>query len=229
MSIWERFFGKKLDQYFLAFSPAGSSWSVVSWNQPFGHVVIEVHKDIVEKFQWEKAGGTIAYFKDDRLEAKGKSDQTLRASMNIALHSTLKLGLENHRPFLLEAVSGATALDVQAEGRSLQWIQASFGTLSRALDKFQVDPQLVLGCSVFMGKEPASGEHVVRVLAFNLDIFYYFKADHSLQIIVFDDKDLGHGESKTPVFQQIIKVTKPQFYDEITKLVNKIAVLGELK
>ncbi len=37
-------------------------------------------------------------------------------------------------------------------------------------------------------------------------IVCYFQRDFTLQIAIFNDKDLGQGHSKTPSFHQIIKV-----------------------
>jgi len=110
----------------------------------------------------------------------------------------------------------------------LQWIQASFGTLLRALQSFQNNKELILTGACFSGKVPDTQEEVLRVMAFNLDIFYYLRPDSSLHIVIFDDKDRGHGTSKNPSFQQIIKVTKPQFYDEIIKLLYELAKVGEI-
>ena len=62
-----------------------------------------------------------------------------------------------------------------------------------------------------------------------MDIFCYFQNDMSLQIAIFDDKNQGHGSAKTASFQQIIKVTKPQIYDEKVKLVHRIAMVGEIR
>ena len=112
--------------------------------------------------------------------------------MNICLHSTLKYGLESNHEFLLTPVSGATSADYQNEARALQWIQASFATLVKALDQFKNRPDLILTAAVFSGIEPASGLSVLRIMAFNLDIFCYFQEDLSLQIAIFDDKNLGH-------------------------------------
>jgi hypothetical protein len=129
---------------------------------------------------------------------------------------------------MVTPVSGATAIDIQSETRALQWIQATFGTLTRALNSLKGNREMILTAACFSGKVPESGEEVVRVIAFNLDIFYYLRPDFTLQIVVFDDKNMGHGNSKTPTFQQIIKVTKPQFYDEIIKLQHQLAQVGEI-
>jgi hypothetical protein len=149
--------------------------------------------------------------------------------MNLSIHSTLKYSMEINHEFMTTPVSGATTLDFQSEARALQWIQASFGTLTRALDNFTQRSDLILTAAVFSGIVPDSGENVLRILAFNLDIFFYMKQDLSLQIVIFDDKNMGQGGAKTPTFQQQIKVTKPQFYDEIVKLVHRIAMVGEIK
>ncbi len=174
----------------------------------------------------------VRFYKSDRLIRKRRipaSDKEFCELMNLSLHSTIKQSLEIHHDFVRSPVSGATTLDYQNEARALQWMQASFGTLTRALDQLNARPELILTAALFSGLEPQTGRNVLRILAFNLDIFCYFQEDLSLQIAVFDDKNLGHGGAKSPSFQQIIKVTKPQIYDEIGKLVHRIATVGEIR
>ncbi len=232
------FFSKKPRSLFLEFSPEGATWQVISWNfdlKSYGERAwaLEVHKkNDVESINWSrKQHEELSFFCQDKLISRKKiSDDRneLKELMNLSLHGTLKAALTAHHDFVLAPVSGATTADFQNEARALQWIQASFGTLDRALDQFKNRSDLILTAAFFSGLEPESGRKVLRVLAFNLDIFCYFLEDNSLQIAVFDDKNLGCGGAKTPSFQQIIKVTKPQIYDEIVKLVNRIAVVGEV-
>ena len=181
---------------------------------------------------WEKRQHEeVKFFEGTKLERKRRlppGDEEFKALMNLSIHSTLKYSIEFNHEFMVTPVPGATTMDIQNETRALQWIQATFGTLTRALDSMNNRPDLILTAACFSGKVPESGEDVLRVIAFNLDIFFYLREDYSLQIVVFDDKNMGHGESKTPTFQQIIKVTKPQFYDEITKLLHKLAQVGEI-
>jgi hypothetical protein len=233
MNLFSRFFGPDIKSLFLNFSPKESTWRAVSWNYDIKGRLIETHGVHRKSIQW-MSGGTeaVAFFKDDELVRRKKitqDDFNLKVMMNLAIHSTLKISLEDYKTFMTEPVSGATAMDVQNEARSLQWIQASLGTLMRAMDRFASDSSLVLTAAFFAGTEPQTNDRVLRLLAFNLDIFLYLKEDHSLQLVVFDDKNLGQGNAKTPTFNQIIKVTKPQFYDEIIKVVHRLAVVGELK
>lgn len=237
MSMFD-FLGKDPRQLFLEFTPLDSSWRVVSWsfdlkNQNERLWTLEVVKKETESIEWLKAGNEeLKFFKNDRLIRKRRvpvARDELKGLMNLAIHSTLKESLETHHEFLLTPVSGATTADYPNEARALQWLQASFGTMMRALDKFENRPDLILTAAVFSGLEPQTNMNVLRIMAFNLDIFCYFQNDFTLQIAVFDDKNMGHGGAKTPSFQQIIKVTKPQIYDEIVKLVHRIATVGEIR
>jgi hypothetical protein len=234
---WFDFFGKDPRDIFLEFSPLNSHWRVVSWNfdlkDPAERLwTVEVHGTSVSSIEWSRLQhDELQFFRNQKLIRKRRvtpAQIDLKELMNLSVHSTLKYSLESNHEFLLTPVSGATTLDFQNEARALQWIQASFGTLMRALDSMQGRPELILTAALFSGQEPSSGQNVLRIMAFNLDIFCYFQPDFSLQIAIFDDKNLGHGGAKTPSFQQIIKVTKPQIYDEIVKLVHRIATVGEI-
>ena len=237
MSLFD-FFGKDSKKLFLDFSPHGSIWQTVSWNFDLSNTnerlwVVEVIKDHSESIEWRRTSKQeVKFFKDNKLEKKQQISEKTGGyfeMMNLCIDATLKCSTESHHEFLLTPVSGATTTDYQNEARALQWLQASFGTLQRALDQFGERQDLILTAAFFSGIEPDSGLKVLRLLAFNLDIFCYFQPDFSLQIAVFDDKNMGHGKAKTPSFQQNIKVTKPQIYDEIVKLVHRIARVGEIR
>lgn len=236
MSLFD-FFGKDPKDLFLNFTPLDSQWRVVSWNfdlkDPSERLwTVEVHGKTINSIEWNRLEHEeVLFFQNQKLLRKRRispAQTDLKEFMNLSIHSTLKYSMEINHEFLLTPVSGATTLDFQNEARALQWLQASFGTLMRALESMQGRPELILTAAIFSGIEPTSGQNVLRIMAFNLDIFCYFQPDFSLQIAVFDDKNLGHGGAKTPSFQQIIKVTKPQIYDEIVKLVHRIATVGEI-
>ena len=236
MKFWEGFFKKSKD-YFLEFTPVDTSWRVVSWNFDFDlsrgrQWSVETHGAHTMLISWTKQDYSfVEFIKNKKLVQKEKLKDdfsSLKELMNISLHSTIQYGLEVNKSFMLIPVSGATSLDIQNETRALQWIQATFGTLQRSLDRFQTNKDLILTGAFFSGIVPQTKESVLRVIAFNLDIFYYLRPDHSLHIVIFDDKNHEHGTTKNPSFQQIIKVTKPQFYDEIIKLVHKLGKVGEI-
>lgn len=239
MSFWNVFRGgPDPKELFLNFDPNGSRFSSVSWNFDLTaagerRYMIEVNKEQKQTIDWYRTqteevkfllGGKIL-----RKRRIGPDRKEYVSLMNLALHATIQSALEAHKEFVLLPVSGVTTMDYESEARALQWIQASFGTLSRALKKIKHDESAVLTAAFFSGEEPSTGEQVLRLICFNLDVIFYFQKDETLRILVFDDKNLGHGQVKNPSFQQIIKVTKPQFYDEMIRLTHEVATVGELK
>ena len=238
MSFWNTFRGPDPKELFLNFDPHGSVFSSVTWNFDLKAVgerrlMVEVHKKKKETIDWQKsADEEVRFFQDGRLLRKRRIPEKRNEFvqlMNLAIHGTIIAGLDEHKEFVVCPVSGATSLDYESEAKALQWIQASFGTLSRALKKIKDDESMILTGAFFSGLEPETNEKVLRLITFNLDVIFYFQKDDSMRILVFDDKNLGHGQSRNPSFQQIIKVTKPQFYDEIIKLTHEVATVGELK
>lgn len=240
MSFWRWFKSKPQSnkELFLDFSPQGGDYYSVSWNfdltaPSHRQWLIEILGKEKKSIQWVKQNKeALRFFRNDKVTGEGTLEPSrgeAASLMNLAIHATLKNALEMHQQFMLTPVSGATTEDYQNEARSLQWIQASFGTLSRVLKKFSEDPSLILTAAFFSGTVPETGERVIRLIAFNLDVLFYLREDQTLQIVVFDDKNMGHGQSKSPTFQQTIKVTKPQFYDEIVKLTHQLAQVGELR
>jgi hypothetical protein len=162
MNFLSRFFGKKLKDLFLSFSPATSHWRVVSWNfdvkkENERQWTVESHTEKKELIIWNREQvETVQFFKGDSLlkREKVERDSEFKDLMNICVHTTLKYSLEANHAFMLTPVSGATTSDYQNETKFLQWIQASFGTLTRSLDRFKADPTLILTGAVFSGIEP---------------------------------------------------------------------------
>lgn len=238
MSFWNPFQSHDPKELFLGFDPNGSTFSSVTWN-------FDLSKGGERRYMIETVKGkkeTIDWYKSDKEEVKFLTDgKILRkrrigpergeylSLMNLSMHATIISGLELHKSFVVTPVSGVTTMDYDSEAKALLWIQASFGTLSRALKKIGTDPSAILTGAFFSGEEPSTGDQVLRLICFNLDIIFYFQKDETLRVMVFDDKDMGHGGAKNPSFQQIIKVTKPQFYDEIIRLTHEVATVGELK
>ena len=238
MSFWDKFRGPDPKQLFLNFDPHGSSFSSVTWNFDLKAIgerryMVEVHKDKKETIDWHRSNREeVSFLHDGKLLRKRRIPEDrneLVQLMSLTVHATIIAALEEHKELVTRPVSGATTLDYESENRALQWIQVSFGTLSRALKKIKDDPTMIMTGAFFSGLEPETNERVLRLIAFNLDVIFYFQKDDSMRILVFDDKNLGHGQSRNPSFQQIIKVTKPQFYDEIIKLTHEVATVGELK
>lgn len=238
MSFWDTFRARDPKDLFLSFDPHGSVFSSVTWNFDLKaagerRLMVEVQKTKKETIDWSRSSQEeVRFLQDGKLVRKRRipdGRNEFVQLMNLAIHGTIIAGLEAHKEFILTPVSGVTTMDYEPEVKALQWIQASFGTLSRALKKIKDDESMILTGAFFSGLEPETNERVLRLITFNLDVIFYFQKDDAMRVLVFDDKNLGHGQTRNPAFQQIIKVTKPQFYDEIIKLTHEVATVGELK
>lgn len=238
MSFWNLFRRADLKEYFLKFDPAEATFSSVTWNFDLTssgerRFMVETLREKKETIDWYRAQvEEVRFVVDGKISRKRRLPAERNEYvqlMNLAMHGTIISAIESHKEFVVTPVSGVTTLDYESEAKALLWIQASFGTLSRALKKMKNDESMILTAAFFSGLEPASEDKVLRLIAFNLDIIFYFQKDSSMRILVFDDKNMGHGQARNPSFQQIIKVTKPQFYDEMIRLIHEVATVGELK
>lgn len=237
MNFLARFLKKSPKDFFLNYNPKNFRWSVVSWNFDLQKtqertLTLEIHDSEISQVSFIKTTQErLVFVKNAKIKQSFNLKENRQEAldlMNLAMHSTIKVMLERHHPFLLTPVTGATSLDLQNESKALQWVQVTFSTLIKSFERLEKDKSLILTSTIFSGLTPDTNEDVLRIIIFNLDIFYYFRPDGSLEIVVFDDKNFGHGESKQPIFHQIIKVAKPQFYDEIYKVVKVIGIAGEV-
>ena len=158
MSFLGYFFGQDPREFFLKFTPEGSSWNIVTWNFDLKNPkdrqwTVEVLKHKSELILWGKSlHESVSFFENTNLIRKrrvSKRQLDLKVLMNLSIHSTLKHSLEKNHEFMTAPVSGAITSDMQTEARYLQWIQASFGMLIRALDNMKNSPDQILTASFF--------------------------------------------------------------------------------
>ena len=225
MNFFKHFFQKPQD-HFKKLAVADSQWTVLTWNwdlqsESDRRATLELNGEEQVRVIWSKSEVTFTH--NDSVKAyPHKNDKALIDLFNLARHLSVKESLKSHEEFMRQTSEG----DIANETRALQWIQASFTTLAGALKKVGNDPDLILTCSFFSGVSPQLSQRVLRLICFNLDINYFMLEDGSLRIVVFDDKGQGHGSQQQPSFHQIIKLTKPLFYDEMIKLLQQVTSVG---
>lgn len=228
MNFLNRFFPSAKDQ-FQKLPVNDSHWSVLTWNWDLSSIderkmTMELNTESNFKVIWKKE--ELLFVTDDKVRAYAhKNEKELKDLFNLMRHLSVKSSIESHHEEMRKTSEG----DFNAETRSLQWIQASFKTLEGALKKFENNSDLIFTCAIFSGVNPELKQRVLRIICFNLDINYFMLEDGTLRIVVFDDKNKGHGSQQEASFHQIIRLTKPLFYDEITKLLQQITAVGEIR
>lgn len=206
-----------------------SEWTVLTWNWDLKNsqerkVALELNNKTSTKTIWNNK--ELIFSKEGKVSAYNhKNDKELKDLFNLASHIAVKSSIESHYDFMKKT----SEADINTETRALQWIQASFKTLEGALNKVAKDPESILVAAFFSGVHPEMGQSLLRLICFNLDINYFMLEDGSLRIVVYNDKNLGHGHQSEPSFHQIIKLTKPLFYDEMIKLLQQVTSVGEIR
>ncbi|MFP5492746.1 MAG: hypothetical protein ACLGG0_14680, partial [Bacteriovoracia bacterium] len=76
--------------------------------------------------------------------------------------------------------------------------------------------------SVFIGKKDEQALPLFRAVIFNLDITAGFDSEGSLGVVIFDDKNLGAGSSRTPALEARFKGLKPPVLDEFIRLTESL-------
>ena len=227
MNFLGRFFANPRD-LFKELPVNQSEWTVITWNWDLQDIndrrsTIELtgehnHQVILSRDE-------LLFVEDKKVRAfPSKNQKELKDLFNLATHLSVKNSLESCQSFMRETMDG----DLNEETRTLQWLQASFKTLEGALKRLSENPELILTAAFFSGVNPELKQQVLRVICFNLDINFFMQEDGLLRVVVFDDKNLGHGSQKTASLNQIIRLTKPLFYDEITKLMHQLTTVGEV-
>ncbi|MBY0517643.1 MAG: hypothetical protein K2P81_12075 [Bacteriovoracaceae bacterium] len=133
-------------------------------------------------------------------------------------HLCFESSFENLKSSALSGNSGVTTPDLTQEGRALQWLQTSFKVLTGALEKCEKNTDQLIQASFYLGRKTSNEPMLFRAVIFNLDITALFDEDGALGVIVFDDKNLGAGSSRTPALEAKFKALKPPVLDEFIRL-----------
>ena len=228
MNFLSRFFTDPKD-LFKQLPVNHSEWTVLTWNWDLHDVserrrTLELNNE--HHYQVALNKEELIFVQDKKVKAfPFKDEKEIKDRFNLACHLSVKHSLESTQSFMRKTMEG----DLNEETRTLQWLQASFKTLEGALKRVEENPDLILTAAFFSGINPELKQQVLRLICFNLDINFFMQEDGLLRIVVFDDKNLGHGSQKTANLNQIIRLTKPLFYDEITKLLNQLTTVGEVR
>jgi hypothetical protein len=143
-----------------------------------------------------------------------------------SFHQQIETKIEALKPLALAEVQGVTTQHLQDESRALVWLQTSLRVLKSALDKCEKDESLILQAFLKIGTQ---SDVFLRIVIFNLDIAFTFLPDQSLEIVIFDDKNQGHGKSQTPSLKSHIRSLKAPFLNEIIPVISRLMDIASSK
>jgi hypothetical protein len=168
--------------------------------------------------------------KDMKRSKIQKEAPVLLRTINSHYHEFIKIILEKYKAMTLEDVDpNVEQLDEQTELRALEWVRVSLRTLKGAIKSCLDDKDKIFQCSLYFGVNPKTSQETWRIIAFNLDIFVFFRNDGVIQVTVYNDFDWTNQISQKPALQALFTRLKNPLMDELIQLLSEIGAAAQLK
>ncbi len=121
------------------------------------------------------------------------------------------------------ADSNLSKTEIIDSEKALEWIKVSFAILEKAIIESLTNAEMLFQLMMFFGKNPKGDLHQFRIIVFNLDIEITLTPQNSLSILIFNDKNLGYGATKSPSLRGEFRHRKKEIFDEIIKLLSVLS------
>lgn len=174
----------------------------------FGINAKEGRWDVWENGSWE--GGKF-----------GRAKPKMFYPLWLFTHLCLKESFTPLKTSSLLPVSGQTSASLQEESKGLQWIQTSFRVLEAALENCERNKDQLVVASLKLDQANMAFQ------IFNLDINVAFLSEGIMRVVIFDDKNQGHGSAKSPSLEVDFATLKPAVLDELIKISSKCVRAAE--
>jgi hypothetical protein len=116
-----------------------------------------------------------------------------------------------------------SALEVSQEDKALEWMRVSFTILEKAIIESLTNPEFLFQALLFFGQNQKTGNHEIRVVAFNLDIKFELQKNNLLRVQIYNDKDAEFGTTKKAVLEGDFNFRKREMLDELTRMLSVLA------
>ena len=104
-----------------------------------------------------------------------------------------------------------------SEDKALEWIKVSFIVLEKAIVESFTKDELLFIIKMYIGINPRTNLHEMRILLFNLDITFTLSEKGLLDIVIFDDKNEQSFSSSVPALRATMLKRSRECLDQLTK------------
>ena len=223
-----RLFWQGPEKYLKRSPPGETKWlactiSTVQYLDMLPNVRLETHGPSgILRASWglkNREGRWDVWLADKHMAGKsGVAQDKFFAPLFLYTHASMQAVVEGLKIEALKNAGGVTTPELTQEGRALEWLKASFKVLTQAVESCQAERSKLLQASFFIGEQAPGTPWLFRAVVFNLDVTAAFDADGTLGVVIFDDKNLGSGSSRTPALEAKFKALKPPVVDEFIRL-----------
>ena len=116
-----------------------------------------------------------------------------------------------------------TPSEISEGEKALEWIRVSFKVLENAVIESITNTDYLFQILLFLGSNPKTTTHEIRLVAFNLDIKFELLQNGLLRVKIYNDKDGAFGSNKIASLEGDYKFRNREMLDELTKLISVVA------
>lgn len=171
-----------------------------------------------------KAGALHQFWKNQQLQCKYQASSLSQfpGKFNLFIDQLINKKIINFQKALDQNLvsQNFTPTEISQDEKALEWIRVSFKILENAIIESVTNPELLFQALLFMGKNPKSQMHEIRLIIFNLDIKFVIIQNSSLRIQIYDDKNAQFGTSKKAALEGDFNFRKREILDELTGLIS---------
>lgn len=114
-------------------------------------------------------------------------------------------------------------LQKDAEEKALEWIRVSFEILTKAIIESLTNPDYLFQTKLFMGINPSTSKHEIRLITFNLDMTLILLDDNNLRAIIYNVKPGEEIKNLKPALSGDYSLRKREMFDHFIKLLSALS------
>jgi hypothetical protein len=108
--------------------------------------------------------------------------------------------------------------NIEIEEKALEWLRVSLKVLTEAIEKEKKSQDTSPAYSFYLGLNPKTNLHEIRIAIFNLDIQLNLLNDSNLRVIIYNDQNNPFGTSKKPALMGDYSLRKREMFNHIIEL-----------
>lgn len=112
---------------------------------------------------------------------------------------------------------------LEAEEKALEWIKVSFEVLTKAVVESLTNSDYLFQTKIFMGVNPKTSRHEIRIITFNLDMTLLLLDDNNLRVLIYNVKPHEDIKNLKPALSGDYSFRKREIFDHVINLLSALS------
>lgn len=152
-------------------------------------------------------------------------DENESRNTRMLFNNLLDAVIQKEIKYFSEAMnkSDFNSLQKEAEDKAVEWIRVSFEILTKAVIESLTNPDYLFQTRLFMGVNPKTLKHEIRLITFNLDMTLILLDDHNLRVLIYNVKPGEDLKNLKPALSGDYSLRKREMFDHFIKLLSALS------